>query len=156
MTWQDARKLLCIRLDTLGDVLMTGPAMEALKRSLPGASVTLLTSRSGAAITPMMPQVDGVIVYEAPWMKATAPRASGAPDLEIAAALAQQRFDAAVIFTVYSQKPAARRFSLPLGRYSAAPRALPGEPVSTADAIGRRRPSPSAGCATRCAASWTL
>ncbi len=105
MSWQDARKLLCIRLDTMGDVLMSGPAMDALRHSLPGASLTLLTSLSGAAIARMMPQVDGVIVYEAPWMKATAPRASGAPDLEMAAALRRRRFDAAVIFTVYSQNP---------------------------------------------------
>ena len=29
--WEDARNLLCVRLDSLGDVLMTTPAIRALK-----------------------------------------------------------------------------------------------------------------------------
>ena len=29
MSWSDARALLCVRLDTIGDVLMTTPALRA-------------------------------------------------------------------------------------------------------------------------------
>ena len=32
-TWEDARNLLCVRLDSLGDVLMTTPAIRALKEA---------------------------------------------------------------------------------------------------------------------------
>ena len=48
--WQQAKNILCIRLDYLGDVLMTTPAMRALRESVPGRSLTLLTSTSGAAV----------------------------------------------------------------------------------------------------------
>ncbi len=47
--WADAKRLLCVRLDTMGDVLMTGPALRALRESAPGRRITLLTSAAGAA-----------------------------------------------------------------------------------------------------------
>jgi lipopolysaccharide heptosyltransferase II len=46
-----------------------------------------------------------VLVYDAPWLKATAPRTSSRPERAMADRLRQRRFDAAVIFTVYSQSP---------------------------------------------------
>jgi lipopolysaccharide heptosyltransferase II len=96
--WQHARNVLCVRLDSIGDVLMTTPAMRALRDSLPGCRITLLTSPAGAALAGLVPEVDDVIAFAAPWMK-------GPPGDE-RAALAQvagRGFDAAAIFTVYSQ-----------------------------------------------------
>ncbi len=66
-------KILCIRLDSLGDILMTTPALRALKEGHPGRRLTLLTSKSGAGIAPLIPEVDETIVYDPPWMKASAP-----------------------------------------------------------------------------------
>ena len=51
------------------------------------------------------PGVDEVIVYEAPWMKATAPRADASRICAMIERLRRAGFDAAVIFTVYSQNP---------------------------------------------------
>jgi lipopolysaccharide heptosyltransferase II len=100
--WEDARRILCVRLDALGDVLMCTPAMRALRDAVPGRSLTLLTSRSGAAAAPFIPEIDDVIVYAAPWMKAELP--SRPDDLfALAASLAERRFDAAVVFTTYTQ-----------------------------------------------------
>ncbi len=48
-TWGDARHVLCVRLDALGDVLMTTPAIRAVKEGRPDRRVTLLTSAAGAA-----------------------------------------------------------------------------------------------------------
>ncbi len=84
---------------------MTTPAIRAVKQSAPGRTVTLLTSPAGAAIASMVPEIDSVIVYEAPWMKATPARDSGAFDRDMVKRLRKMRFDAAVIFTVYSQSP---------------------------------------------------
>jgi lipopolysaccharide heptosyltransferase II len=107
--WHDARNVLCVRLDALGDVLMSTPAIRALKESLPGRRVTLLTSKSGAAVARMIPEVDDVIAYEAPWMKSAGPLAAlperATADLEVVEELRSRSFDAAVIFTVYSQSP---------------------------------------------------
>ncbi|MDP8925267.1 MAG: lipopolysaccharide heptosyltransferase II [Chloroflexota bacterium] len=103
--WSRAANLLCVRLDSLGDVLMTTPAIRALRESRPGRRVTLLTSPAGAAVARLVPEIDDVLVYEAPWMKATAPQADSRPEYAMADRLRAGGFDAAVIFTVYSQNP---------------------------------------------------
>jgi lipopolysaccharide heptosyltransferase II len=99
-SWQRARELLCVRLDSIGDVLMTTPALRALRESLPGSRITLLTSPAGAALEGLLPEVDEYLPFAAPWMK-------GEPDDDRAAMreVAARRFDAAAIFTVYSQSP---------------------------------------------------
>ena len=103
--WNDAKNLLCIRLDTIGDVLMTTPALRSLKESLPNRRLTLLTSSAGSVIASLIPELDSTIVYDAPWLKATAPRADSRPEFEMIDYLRSFQFDAAVIFTVYSQNP---------------------------------------------------
>jgi lipopolysaccharide heptosyltransferase II len=104
-TWATAQNVLCVRLDALGDVLMTTPALRALKHSLSGRRLTVLTSAGGAAVTPFVPEIDEVIVYDSPWMKATEPRSDSAPEYAMAEYLRREGFDAAVVFTVYSQNP---------------------------------------------------
>jgi lipopolysaccharide heptosyltransferase II len=103
--WRRAQRVLGVRLDAMGDVIMTGPALRALKESAPGRHITLLTSPSGAEAARLMPCVDEIVVYEAPWMKAGMPTDSSAIDRLTIDDLRAMRFDAAVIFTVYSQNP---------------------------------------------------
>ncbi|MEO7494441.1 MAG: glycosyltransferase family 9 protein [Massilia sp.] len=100
--WRAARKLLCVRLDSLGDVLMCTPAMRALRQSLPDCSLTLLSSPSGAATLPFIPELDRAISYAAPWMKHSNVHGPGTDALFLAS-LAGEEFDGAVIFTSYSQ-----------------------------------------------------
>src|SRR5689334_18158344 len=100
--WKTVRRLLCVRLDSIGDVLMTTPAIRALRETL-GCSVTLLTSAAGAATAPFVPEIDEVIEFAAPWMKASHDAAS--EDLALMQRLRAGGFDAAAIFTVYSQSP---------------------------------------------------
>jgi lipopolysaccharide heptosyltransferase II len=103
-SWDKAKKLVCVRLDSLGDVLMCTPAMRALRESVPGRTITLLTSPGAAALQPFIPEIDDVIAYEAPWMKAGNGH-DRQVDLAFANALAARGFDGAVIFTSYSQSP---------------------------------------------------
>lgn len=103
--WRSARRVLCVRLDQLGDVLMSTPAMRALKRSVLDRELTLLTSPGGGRLAGMLPDVDQVMTYEAPWMKASTARADAQADGELIARLRAGSFDAAVIFTVFSQNP---------------------------------------------------
>lgn len=102
--WLKARRILCVRLDYLGDVLMSTPAIRALAQSLPGRHITLLTSPNGSAVCRYIPEIGDTIEYEAPWMKSSAAH-DAATDLAMAARLARGHYDAAVIFTVYSQTP---------------------------------------------------
>ena len=103
--WLECRSLLAVRLDSMGDVLMTSPALRALKQSPARPRVTLLTSPAGEEAARLIPEVDQVLVYEAPWMKATAGRSDPGPDRAMIDQLAGAGFDGAVIFTVYSQSP---------------------------------------------------
>lgn len=103
--WEGADHLLCVRLDQLGDVLMTTPAIRALKESRRGRRVTLLTSRAGAEAAAQVPEIDTVLVYDPPWMKATETRADSGSEYAMADTLRRARCDGAVIFTVYSQNP---------------------------------------------------
>lgn len=84
---------------------MTTPAIAALKASSPDRKITLMTSSAGAAIAPLVPVLDDLIVYDSPWLKATAPRLNSDPEFAMIEQLRQANFDAAVIFTVYSQNP---------------------------------------------------
>lgn len=99
--WAAVRNLLCVRLDSLGDVLMTTPAIRAFRESLPGCRITLLTSASGAAAARHVPEIADVIEFAAPWMKTAEP----GDHARLLGTLAERRFDAAAIFTVYSQSP---------------------------------------------------
>jgi lipopolysaccharide heptosyltransferase II len=98
MTWKAVRNLLCVRLDSMGDVLMTTPAMRACREAF-GCRVTLLTSASGASVARLVPEIDDAMTFAAPWMKPPTARA----DEAMIGRLKAGRFDAAVIFTVFSQ-----------------------------------------------------
>jgi lipopolysaccharide heptosyltransferase II len=103
--WVEVRNILCVRLDTIGDVLMTTPAIRALKDTFEGSRITLMTSSRGASVAPLIPEVDETITYDAPWLKATPTRPSSRLEYEMAEQLRQRHFDAVVIFTVFSQNP---------------------------------------------------
>lgn len=102
--WRRVHNVLCIRLDAMGDVLMTTPALRALRQGREDCRLTLMTSPAGAAAGKLVPWVDELMVYDAPWMKATASR-SAERDFAVIDRLGRAGFDAAVIFTVYSQNP---------------------------------------------------
>ncbi|MGE5384559.1 MAG: glycosyltransferase family 9 protein [Betaproteobacteria bacterium] len=104
--WRSARNILAVRLDNLGDVLMTTPALAAIRETLPEARLTMLTSPSGAALARHLPAVDEVIPFVAPWVRH--PEGQGEPECgatesAMLAKLAERRFDAAIIFTVCTQ-----------------------------------------------------
>ncbi|HWO93191.1 MAG TPA: lipopolysaccharide heptosyltransferase II [Dehalococcoidia bacterium] len=102
-SWEKARHILCVRLDAAGDVLMTSPAIRAVRESAPERRVTLLTSSAGAEAAKLLASVDEVIPYQAPWVKGTTGGVES--DLRMLASLRRRCFDAAIIFTVYSQNP---------------------------------------------------
>ncbi|HZA96980.1 MAG TPA: glycosyl transferase, partial [Burkholderiaceae bacterium] len=100
--WHRARRVIAVRLDNLGDVLMTTPALAAIKETLPRSHLTLLASPSGSALAPYLPFINDVIAVRAPWVKHAFPPT----DSEVhrtAAVITEGQFDAAVIFTTYTQ-----------------------------------------------------
>ena len=99
--WKDCKNILCIRADNMGDVIMSGPAIRALKETF-GCKIILLTSTMGAGIGKYMPGVDEVLVCNLPWVKTTG-FADGSACLELVEIVKERNFDGAVIFSVYSQ-----------------------------------------------------
>src|SRR2546430_8505749 len=104
--WLKVKKVLAVRLDNLGDVLVTTPALHAIKTSLPETELTLLASPIGAQVARLNPDIDDVIVYEAPWMDPwhKLPQKSHR-EQQMIAALRERQFDGAIIFTSYHQSP---------------------------------------------------
>ncbi|HEX8038345.1 MAG TPA: glycosyltransferase family 9 protein [Chryseosolibacter sp.] len=87
----------------MGDLLMSAPAIRAMKETF-NSSITLLTSPAAEGIAPYLPGVDEVLVWDVPWVKADSrKRRGGLP--ELAALLREKKFDAGIIFTVFSQNP---------------------------------------------------
>ncbi|HXR57217.1 MAG TPA: glycosyltransferase family 9 protein [Casimicrobiaceae bacterium] len=103
--WSGARSILAVRLDGIGDLLMTTPALRALKaRGGGGRTLTLLTSPAAASVARELPFIDDVIVFVAPWMKsAEATPVVPSATLALADELRVRAFDAAVVFTVFTQ-----------------------------------------------------
>lgn len=102
-SWKGCKKLLCIRPDNMGDLIMSGPAIRALKESF-GCEITMLTSPMGAAIVPFLEGVDACTVFPFSWVKAEESDA-GERFNQVVEEVRRQRFDAAIVFTVYSQNP---------------------------------------------------
>lgn len=102
--WRLVQRILAVRLDNLGDVLVTTPALHAIKTSLPGAKLTLLASPVGAQVARLNSDIDDLIVYEAPWMDPwhKLPQDSQR-EQQMVAAIREQHFDGAIIFTSYHQ-----------------------------------------------------
>jgi lipopolysaccharide heptosyltransferase II len=105
--WRRAQDILVVRLDNLGDVLMTSPAIRAIRASNPLARITLLASPGGAAAVPHLPEIEDVIEFDAPWVKGRSGAApaglQGAAERYLIQQLSLRRFDAAIIFTVCTQ-----------------------------------------------------
>src|SRR5256714_2084570 len=104
--WSEVKGVLAIRLETLGDVRGTPPGVHAFKTSLPAATLTLLTSPVGAQVARLNPDLDDVIVYQAPWMDPwhKLPQDSQR-EQQMIATIREGRFDGAIIFTSFRQSP---------------------------------------------------
>ncbi|MGN6401212.1 MAG: glycosyltransferase family 9 protein [Flavisolibacter sp.] len=101
--WKTCKNILCIRPDNMGDLIMSGPAIRALKETF-GCNITLLTSSMAANIVPFLPDIDDVIQFDVPWLKTNTLNNTD-NFFEIIEVIKQRSFDAAIIFTVFSQNP---------------------------------------------------
>ncbi len=103
--WQGVRRVLAVRLDNLGDVVMVTPALRALRAALPvGARLDLLASPAGAALAPLLEGVDEVHALSALWQDADG-RLPLDPARELAVVERLRGYDAVVVFTSFAQSP---------------------------------------------------
>ena len=62
---QVPRRILVVRLDLLGDLILTLHLVDALKRRFPGAAITFLARRGSGELLGLSPQIDHVIECDA-------------------------------------------------------------------------------------------
>ncbi len=61
---EHVRRVLVIRLDLLGDLVMSLPAVHAIKRAYPQAEITVLSLPYAAGLLELAPEVDRVLAYD--------------------------------------------------------------------------------------------
>jgi ADP-heptose:LPS heptosyltransferase len=107
-SWIQSRpkaKLLLLRLDNIGDVIMTSPALRALRSHFPTAHLTLMASPAGALAAPLLPWIDEVLPYRTLWQDLGNLAFDPTREWQLIQTLQQHQFDAALIFTSFSQSP---------------------------------------------------
>ncbi len=104
-SWQGAKRILAVRLDNMGDVVMTGPALRAVKETSPDVHLTLLASPAGAKTAPLLPWVDEVVPWRTLWQDLGRLEFSPQRELDFIDLLRCGRFDAAIVFTSFKQTP---------------------------------------------------
>ncbi len=97
------KRILAVRQDNNGDVLLAGPAVRALRAG--SDAVTFLCGPRGESAARLLPAVDDVIVWEAAWIDAQ-PKSVSARNVDaFVGQIHGGRFDEAVIFTSFHQSP---------------------------------------------------
>jgi ADP-heptose:LPS heptosyltransferase len=107
-----AHRVLVVRLDNLGDVVLTAPLFRALREHLPNAELTLLASPGGALAAPLVPWIDHIETVRAVWqdLGGRLPFDPGG-ELEFIARLQRGGYDVAIICTSFSQTPYAAGYA---------------------------------------------
>lgn len=94
------RRVLAVRSDSLGDVLLTGPAIRALALQ---ADVTLLCGPRGLEAARLLPDVSRVMCAELPWIDPDPKPVRRAEVRRLMERVAAVDADRAVIFTSFHQ-----------------------------------------------------
>ena len=93
-----ARRVLLLRLERIGDLLMTLDALGAVRRRLPDAELHLVVGSWNAELAGLIPAVDHVETLDVPWLsRERAPTALG-PLAAQTARWRRQGFDLAINF----------------------------------------------------------
>jgi len=104
-----ARRILVVRADNIGDVVTTTPALRALRAAAPDARIELLASPVGAAVAPMIPQLDGVVAVSASWQQLPGagrdPAADATAERELLERITAGQYDLLLVLTSFSQSP---------------------------------------------------
>jgi ADP-heptose:LPS heptosyltransferase len=94
-------RTLVVRLDNAGDVLLCGPAVRAAAAG--SRYVTLLAGPAGADAARLLPGVDDVLVWRAPWVGFEPPPVDRREVADLVARLGG--YDRALILTSFHQSP---------------------------------------------------
>jgi ADP-heptose:LPS heptosyltransferase len=97
------RHVLVARQDSMGDVLLAGPAVRAVAAE--AGRVTLLCGPRGRAAAELLPGVDEVVVAHAGWIDAEPRRVTREAVDELVDRLGDLEIDQALVLTSFHQSP---------------------------------------------------
>ncbi|HTF59902.1 MAG TPA: glycosyltransferase family 9 protein [Actinomycetes bacterium] len=97
------RHVLVARQDSMGDVLLAGPAVRAVAAE--AGRVTLLCGPRGRAAAELLPEVDEVVVTHAGWIDAEPRRITREVVDELVDRLVDLEIDQALVLTSFHQSP---------------------------------------------------
>jgi ADP-heptose:LPS heptosyltransferase len=95
--------VLAVRLDNDGDVLLAGPAVRALAAG--AERVTLLCGPRGRAAAALLPGVDELLVWRAPWIDPEPEPLDPADVADVVGRIAALEVDRAIVFGSFHQSP---------------------------------------------------
>jgi heptosyltransferase-3 len=96
-------RVLAVRLDSDGDVLITGPAIRALANT--ADRLDLLVSPAGRAAAELLPGIAELLTFDAPWSGYRPPSIDQGQIRALTRNLRRRRYSRAVIFTSFHQSP---------------------------------------------------
>lgn len=96
-------RVLAVRLDSDGDVLLTGPALRALAAG--AERLDLLASPAGRRAGELLPGVAEVLVFDAPWSGYRPPPVDAPAVRALVDDLTARAYDRCVVFTSFHQSP---------------------------------------------------
>ena len=97
------RHVLVARQDSMGDVLLAGPAVRAVAAG--AGRVTLLCGPRGRGAAELLPGVDEVVVAHAGWIDAEPRAVTRGPVNELVDRLVDLEIDQALVLTSFHQSP---------------------------------------------------
>ena len=96
-------RVLAVRLDNDGDVLLAGPAIRALAAG--AEHMTLLCGPRGRQAAALLPGVDEVLVWRTPWIDPEPQPVDRAAVEALIERVADERVDMAIVFGSFHQSP---------------------------------------------------
>ena len=98
-----AGRVLVARLDSMGDVLISGPAIRAVAAR--AREVVLLAGPRGAAAAELLPGVDTIVEWVAPWIDPEPPNVTAGHVERLVTEVSALGIDSALILTSFHQSP---------------------------------------------------
>ncbi len=96
--FQEPKRIVLLRLEHVGDVLLTTPAFRAIRKRFPKAKIDVLVRDFSAGILKNNKNIDNVIVWNAPWLSNLGEKDSWPSALRFISKLRKNKYDLAFDF----------------------------------------------------------
>jgi ADP-heptose:LPS heptosyltransferase len=94
----EPKKILCIRIDHIGDVLLTTPAFRALRKKYPKARIDVLVRSFSKEILDGNKNINKILTFDFPWLGLHGKKASWKETISFIKHLRKEKYDIAVDF----------------------------------------------------------